>query len=181
MRIGIILIFSLILLNGCIPTSPQRDAADNFIVNFAESVEEPQELYLFGSGGRVTQTVDKFSFCFFSLKTMTVDEARHYVVTNVEELLNRIHIDPCLAPYLKQVPFDIKNVEFSILFTKTMRSEDCLDTSLVSYVFITEGFVFYDRYDPFRNRFVNLHSETYQKAQGIVEHQRNLESISWVN
>lgn len=175
----ILFLFSILLLCGCSKNSPQGEAAYEFMFSYARSVKKSYGLELTGYGGAVTDTINKFDLSFIGFEPMSQNEVRFLLVDNLEYLIRCINSDPTLKPHLREIPFNINNIKFSISF-RDWRSWEYLESPAVARVFISDGILYYSEHKADKQILDLMHNESYQKAKGLVEHQRHLESVSWV-
>lgn len=161
------------------PPSPHVKAAENLILSYSKEVKESHNLVLADYGGLLMTNIKTLDVIFFSTQHLDIEQARKILVDTVEYLLNKINTNEILTHYLYEIPFTYKLLSFSIIFIDQNNNNSYILPPHLSEVMLTNGLVFYDIYEADKDAEELIYSESYLKAKGIVEHQRNLEKVSW--
>jgi hypothetical protein len=169
-------IMFFIFLSSCTPPPPHVKAGDAFILKFVNEAKQSYDLYLFGSGGAFLDDIKAFHFYFISFEKMEIDEARKLAVDLTENLLYQINSDSELQPYLHQTPFGYKDILISITF-RDYEQSNYVNPPSIALLIISNNKIYYDVFNPFTDKLCDLHSESYQRAKGIVEHQESLRNL----
>ena len=108
---------------------------------------------------------------------MNLGESRRCVIENVESFLEDVNDCLTIREYLCEFPFTAGRIKMEIVF---MKKGYLFESPHIASVQAREGFIFYYQYNPLKNQRERVHSESYAKALGIVQHQKNVENIEAV-
>ncbi len=152
---------------------------DEIVKGFAEDMEKKYELHCYGSGGSMSNDVEKIDVLFISYLKSTVADARKMEVNAVQELLQRINSHEKIKPYLREYPFGSDRIHVSISF-RTKMDNYPLDGS-IAQVSLIKNKIFYDTaeiqtQDPIPRIYINEKNEVVKELI-IQEPEEELVSI----
>lgn len=165
---NLIVLFALV---SCTKNSSQAIETKSLIESFSKQVKKKNCMVLKGFGGNISYEGNNFHLYFSCEKTLELNEARKLLVENVESLLEQINANQSITKQLHAIPFDYPMIEMMISFNK---NNIAFNPPNIALVYVSDGKVFYSVYNTFTKSLKNIHSETYLKAKGILEHQKNL-------
>lgn len=166
MKLVTIFVLSIIL-SGCLMHEAEHvRLAEKISFKYSKLAYENDDLFLDGYGGGMMGDIHRISLSFDSVRQPDISQARKLLVAKVEEFLMMVNSDCNIRPFLHTYPFDEKNVEFDIGFTKAQGG--FVDPPYVAHVFIKSGIVYYGVYDCEKKRIKDLHEEPYSEAYKIV-------------
>lgn len=122
------------------------------------------------SGGALNDGVNKIIVAFHCSKKPTVEEARLLYVNSVQQFLKQINNYSPIRPYLRNYPFDVKNLDYSISFEKVIVDETGMWP--ITFVFCIRDSIIYCVRDPTHdlNPLKTVHEETFEAALRIVRY-----------
>lgn len=118
---------------------------------------------------------------FRSFKKAGIAETRKILVDSIEKFLNHINNDFNIRPYLHHFPINYTDFIFYIIFIETDDNNVFPPSQFLAGAYVThegafakDGLVNYNKYNSVTDKLENIHTESYTRAKGIVEHQNNL-------
>lgn len=165
---NLIVIFALL---SCTKNSSQAVETKRLIESFSKQVKINNRMILEGFGGELSYDGNNLSLSYSCAKALELNEARKLLVENVELLLEQINSNQLMIKQFNMITFDYSMIEMIISFNK---NNIAFKPPNIALVYVSDGKVFYSVYNTFTKSLKNIHSETYLKAKGIVEHQKNL-------
>lgn len=113
-----------------------------------------------------------------------VNYARNILVKNVENFIEKINNDETIRNYLIHYPISYNDFDFYIIFLGNENIDLYPFKPYLAGVYVThqgafskEGLVEYNGRDPTTGKLEDIHLESYTRAKGIVEHQRNVSAL----
>ena len=192
-RLKIMIICLCISLTGCFHSNKYMGVSNKDPIHiqlayqemslFAEKAKKLYNLELVKCGGGMMASIDYFSMTFIGKQQVNSDDARLIFISLSEEFIKQINHSNSLIPYLSSYPFTPKNLDLAISFEAIENPpfEDYVtNVGMFNSISKTSSVtVLYGRYRPETGRIEAVLDESYERAIGIVEHQRNLES-QWI-
>jgi len=164
-------------LYSCYTPPPHVKAGDLIISKFVTQSRREHNLFLLGSGGAFLDDLKEFDFLLSSYDKIDIDEARRLIIERSHSLLDLINSDENVQPYLNKTPFDYKDIQVIIIFVEREEPTLFVSPPFVAGVYFAHGMVRYVYYDPCTEKLETLQSEPYQRAIGILEHQRDVANL----
>lgn len=107
---------------------------------------------------------------FYSYQKVDIGEVRQFLVESIEKFRAYMDSQPESIYYLSKL--EIKNIEFTIIFIN--KEGNYVDDGYISMIFLCNGIIYYDIYNSNTDLLTTVHSESYNEALEIVQHQKNL-------
>lgn len=115
-----------------------------------------------GPGAMIPDKIHAYSTIFRHKGPISIELSRLFVLRMSSIALSEFNSDPSIQPYLKNTPFTIDNLAFSI-YSSSWMEFDAPDTC-VDCVAFSFGKIFYKRHNLETDKFELLFSETYEEA-----------------
>ena len=165
----LLLLLMLFLASSCDKTSAEVRRQTNekqYAINVvtqkvANQLKNTTELAPCGFGSQAMHRVAKLCLSFFYYKSTNVEGGRRLLITAVDEFVASVNSDEQIRPYLKNYPFEPKNIEIRI-FLRNSKGQDPPLGELYDVTAIN-GIFLYKIIDP-EGRLVDLYKETYDEA-----------------
>ncbi len=141
--------------------------ADRYAIEFAQ----PRGLMLCRYGGAMMDDIQEVSLGFTSFIALSVDQARIYYVEMMEEFLCRINSDEEIRPYLHNYPFEEENIKLRIGFDDS-QGKILSDGQVAQMGIVKDHKLYFAAYDSEKEKFYDLHEESYEEALKIVQNQK---------
>lgn len=141
---------------------------------FVSQLEKKYNLQTVGLGGRVNSSIGETSLYFITMDKLNLATARKRYVDICETYLNLINQDIKLRPFLKNFPFGIHNIEFTIsdhCFYKQNLELLQKQELFLNHVVCIKGIVYYSARDD-QGNLLTVYQEPYEEALRIVKEQR---------
>ncbi|HSW87021.1 MAG TPA: hypothetical protein VLG49_05940 [Rhabdochlamydiaceae bacterium] len=132
-----------------------------------KEMAENYDFHCFGKGGRMSDDLEAIELYFIAYRKGSIKEARGIEVKAIQRLTELINQDKRLHPFFREFPFPTHRVGISLSFLQPdgkQYSDGSLDS--VSHI---KGILYYTTNDPITNKFVDLHQETFEEAQKIIQ------------
>ena len=88
--------------------------ANGILSKVAAKLKHEYRLIPCGSGGRTSNGVQMLGLSFFYRTPMEIEDGRELLIALVEEFVAAVNEDVLIRPYLKDYPFEPKNVAIRI-------------------------------------------------------------------
>lgn len=177
MKIYIYIFTSLILCSSCAKQPDSGDAGAKFIKTFATVAKEDYRLSLLGQGGAFRGSISKFSFRFISNELLDQDQARRMYLQIMDRIVDMINADENLRPYLSHYPFSHNDIDLKISFYQDVSLGLKVAPPYIAFVTSSDNLLFFWTRNECDNSLVDLPTEAYKRAQGIVQHQDALRQV----
>ncbi len=124
-----------------------------------------------GSGSDGKQ-FDLLNIGFNTSKSLNIDEARRLLLLSVKDLLDRIDRDDYIHPFLIEVPFPAKRLDYEINVVGrngiVKFPNGPTKDNKISYVRLGKGIIYYMIFTTPEAPILTIHKETYEEALDIV-------------
>lgn len=160
-------------------STPHKKAGKDIISKFS-STNSSNELNFLDSTGSFYNPSIPVNLYFCSNKKIGIDNARMLLVENVENFMNFVNSDIEIKNYIEK-PIEFNDFKFFILFFDKKLFDSFVEAPSVASVFVSNGIVSYCIFNVEKQQLDDIHSESYQRARGIVEHQNNLQNLSCIS
>lgn len=161
----LITIFFIIILNACTPTPIHIQKAHDVMYSYSSKMRKlgfSPEL----SGGAMIDDIQKINLGYITNKNLNLEQARLTYIERAEDLLAQVNSNEEIRPYLRNYPFQSKNIFLSIVFEKP--NGDYVDPPNIAYIFnTTKGNVIYYIYDMQKEQIECIYEESYDEALRI--------------
>lgn len=168
------LFFIFILLFGCDRNidgnthANKEDLSNELLFKISMKLKKEKKLQPFGRGAEAFDEIKMLYLSFQYYEQMDIDDARGLLIEAVHIFLKSINEEGRIRPYLKNYPFEPKNIEMSIFFKKPDGS--AVDPNKLCLVFLNnQGKLRYEKIDPETNHLITIHTETYGEAEERIE------------
>jgi hypothetical protein len=158
----------ILFLNACAPRTLEEGIKMKFIDSYVNHINQFKDIYFFSAWP--LNNGKKLNLTFFSYLRVNIDEARLLLVENMEDLILLANNDFKLNYCFDESSWSYKEIKFKIWFLN--KSGDFINDNYIAKVVVENGIVEYIVDDS--TWLVSVFSESYSKAKGIVEHQKNL-------
>ena len=142
-------------------TNEKHHAMNAVTQKVANQLKNKTGLAPCGFGSQAMHKVEKLFLSFFYYKPTNVEEGRRLLILAVDEFVASVNSDEQIHPYLKNYPFEPKNIEIRI-FLRNPKGEDPPLGELYDVTAIN-GIFSYKIID-LEGRLVDLYKETYEEA-----------------
>ena len=88
--------------------------SDKVIAKVAKQLKQDKNLLPCGSGGRISEGVKMLASNFFYRKPITIEQGRELLISSVQEFIKAVNEEEHIKPYLKNYPFEAKNIAIRI-------------------------------------------------------------------
>ncbi len=109
---------------------------------------------------------------FNTKKSLNIDEARRLLLLSVKDLLDRIDRDDYIHPFLIEVPFPAKRLDYEINVVGINGMVEFPNgptkDNKISYVQLMNGIIYYMVFTTLEAETIILHKETYEEALDII-------------
>ena len=159
----LMMFISLLHISWSNMTDGERALA-NFTKKFNEEISREYGLFLFGSGASFPVKLEDIILVYKANYCENIDGARRLIVEISNKMIDRMNADDNLLKYLSSNPASVKNVDLTIMFN----GED----PGVLYSVMVIGLrnkVVYNTNNNERTMLINLHRETFDEAERIVQ------------
>ncbi len=129
----------------------------------------------FLTGGSYRNTIRFISQGYNSntLQFMSVDEARFFIVKQVQEFVEPFNEEKRIRMYLQNFPFTSKNVELIFSFEDAGNPPKSRLPPTLALVSCIKGKIRYSIWDEKKDNFQLIHSESYEEACIICAKNKN--------
>ena len=167
-RIGVIRTIFVALISmlqiSLVNMSDGEAALAHFTKKFNREISREYGLFLFGSGASFPVKLEDIILRFQANYCENLEGARRLAVAITHKMIDRMNEDKNLLKYLSSNPAGVKHVELMISF------KDTAPGSLSSVMVIgLRNKIFYNTYNEAKNMLVDLHTETFDEAERIVQ------------
>lgn len=135
-----------------------------FSNSFAKEIEKEYDLQVVGSGVSMPVKVDSIFLHFSSNRSITVERGRSLAVSVTNLFIKRMNEDINLTQYLANNPASISNVQLALNFEDNDQNPLC-----AIIVLGTKNLVTYYKYNDKHTKLINMHRETFEEAERIVQ------------
>lgn len=163
------IIFIFLLLSSCgyeakqniLP--PNKESLANIITaRVAKNIKAESKLYPCGSGGRVREHVERLALAFNYYEPLDIDSGRELLIYAAEKYKAALNSDEEIRPFLKNYPFENKNVEV-VIYIQKPDGHDFGYNKLCVIAARDGELVYFVHKDP--NSLLSItHSESYEEA-----------------
>jgi nucleoid DNA-binding protein len=147
--------------------------ADKITKKYTEQIKNDENLLLNGFGSNYVNGIHRIGLDFQTERTVDITEARYLLVRSVSKLLDAVNSNEEIRRYLDHYPYTAKGIEFAIDFSNKNMHECKIGSIAYVYVFhnkrANENIVLYKAYDLTKRNYVEVHRETYEEAERIVQ------------
>jgi hypothetical protein len=174
MKKSIVALAISLLLCGCQSrTSEQAQIVYHITDEFSNELKNKEGFQLTARGGLYFPKVRKISLDYEVIRKIDLEEARKLLVRYVTKFLKSVNESEELKPYLDSYPYTPYGIHFTISFLDSNHRE-FMDGSIASvYLFgfedIKRTYVHYNVFDSEKHKWVEIHQETYEEAEKIVQ------------
>lgn len=139
--------------------------SDSIIIKFDRHVRK-YGFYAVGSGGSVNdEKITSVDISFNINEVMDLKTARKHIVFLVNALVDQINTNPTNSNYFEKFPVDRNIVKISIL-GKT--PESSIDHIVHVFWLPSRNKIYYSTDDPVVMPFLDVHEETFEEAEAIL-------------
>ena len=157
-------------------------------IKYADSITNPyikdmckqHNLSYFGGGGGFLYNVENINIKFISKKQVDIEQARNFLITCSEELLERINTSDKIRPYLDHYPFTKKGIQLDICYFDQKGTWN--NPRFIAQATASNGYVYYAVFDHKKRELKTIYKESYQDALKIAQsHNGNLPFASRIS
>jgi len=168
---------SLILLQvSCMKMGPDEKALNNFRSKVILEIERDYGLNCYGAGSSMPDKIEEINLVFKGEYSEYLEGARRLAVPIALRMVNEMNRDKNLIPHLADYPATIKNICLTIGFRQeneeNYNQNNCLDSVMVIGM---KGRILYNIYNEGKTRLIDLHRESFEEAQIILEREGSLQ------
>ena len=116
-----------------------------------------------GSGAQAMDDIVMLALSFFYYKPLEVNEARVLLLASVDDFIAVVNAEERIYPYLKDRPFEPKNIELRVFIQNPDGSE--IVAGKLCCVSALNGILHYKIWDPKTGDLTTLYRETYEEAR----------------
>src|SRR5271154_2141431 len=151
--------------------SIEREKLANMILKkMAAKLKADRGLIPCGSGGGTSNGVRMLALSFDYRKPLTIETGRELLVTSVVEFTKAVNQEVRIRHYLKNYPFEPKNIEVRIFLLNP--NGTVIDTGLC-VISACRGSLCYNVRPSKDESFITLFEETYEEAVQKINEQHN--------
>jgi hypothetical protein len=156
----------VLLATGCqnnsYQISPKERSADVVLKQAATAIAKKYDLTPFGTGGGMMDEIKMLALAFQYTKPIDISSGRELLLSTIDTFLETVNKDPTIRPYLKNYPFEPKNIQIRIFLCHPDRSgpskgEFCAISAL-------DGVLIYRTKNTATGPTTLAHKETYEEA-----------------
>lgn len=156
-------------LTGTSNNRPDIAMTEKHISSFASKMNG-RGFAVQGTGGAMMKNIEKVNMSFAIHKKVLIDEARIMIIGTSEDFLREINADEKLRPYLKNYPFDHKNLGFKIAF---IDENNWMNETGIACVMVVKDKVYYEVSNSKTNPLITVYEESYAEALEKVKQQKS--------
>ncbi|MFA6502233.1 MAG: hypothetical protein WCT85_05530 [Parachlamydiales bacterium] len=146
----------------------RKNIEQKLLLKTTNQLEKEKQVKFSGFGGSSDNGLTMLSLSFETDKDYDILTGRELIVYCAEEFLKNINSDEKIKPYLKNYPFDSKNIK---VFLLTDIKNDSSDDKHIKSIVLSHSNIIYDIYDENKN-LITIHEETYKEALNIIQKQK---------
>lgn len=143
-------------------------AIGRFANDFVKQITKEYGLRVFATGASFPVKLESISLTFEANYSKDVSSARKLVVEIAHQMIEKMNQDSNLQKYLSNTPATVKNIELTIIFKEEDKGKYPGPLNCVMIIGVRNKVIF-NTLDEKKNRFVNLHRETFEEAEKIVK------------
>lgn len=159
--------------SSCSQASPGVEAVGKFSNSFSKEIEKSYGLRTIASGVSFPVKIKWVHLSFSSSSSISIEEGRKLIVSITNLFIQRMNEDENLRKYLANNPASLTNVDLTLVF------KDNAANPLNSIMVIgSKNLVVYNKYNETRTILLDLHEESFDEAEKIVQQAASSSSIS---
>lgn len=162
--------------------SKEEQLVNMILAKTARIIQDKYDLQPCGHGATMPGgPIQGLALCFHTKRPYTQYQLRELVINSAHELLNQVSDDKEIHSFIKEPPFNIKNVQV-IIYNHDKNGRSLRDPE-ISNIQISQGVLNYATIDPEDSfRYKNEFDESYEDALKTIGKYQNLnqESIKLV-
>ena len=170
----LIILCLIIFLSSCSSASHVTEA-DRIIDKFSSEMKK-EGFILVGSGGAMMDNIKEFHLSYEKINSVDVDQARTILIDKALRLINIINSDVKIRPYLNNYPFNLKNINLDLFFTKEKGGFALAPNIATAFTHTRTGKVVFTADNPAKILLKIVHEETFEEALEIYNNTKNLNS-----
>ena len=149
---------------------------DEIVDSYLKHIKKQYGLECFGTGGGFLSNVNNISLHFDApSQKINIGNARVLLINCTEELLQRINKNEQIRPYLEHYPFTSKGISINVIFYDYLNEK--LPEEFLKGATVTEGVVYYSRYNQKTEKFEDFYKEPYSEALEKVKESGQLQQF----
>lgn len=125
-------------------------------------LKEEKELKACGTGAQMMDEVVMIALSFQYDNVVSIEEGRELLISAIDTFLDEVNSNECVRPYLKNYPFQVKNLEIRIFIRNPDRSN--VSKNELSVISAIDGILDYEIYDKEEKWLRTVYKESYEQA-----------------
>ena len=167
-------LFLLLLLVGCssveleerMQNSCKNRIADRVLRKATSEINQKTSLRPIGTAGQMMHEIEMLGLAFNCYEDLTIEEGRNLLLFCVDALMKTVNENEEIRHYLKNYPFNEKNIEIRLFLqhpdgSKTQPGE-------LTVLVALKGKIEYEIRDPITKRLKIIYEETYEEAKSQI-------------
>jgi hypothetical protein len=163
--------FLIVLFSGCervffrpkSKMSTKQQLINEVRQKAAVQLKKEKNLIPIGTGGQAMNEIVMLAIDFLYYQPVEVENGRKLLIEAVDDFIKVVNAETQIHPYLKNYPFEPKNIEI-IIFLKNLDGSQIVPGKLCCLSALN-GVLQYEIRDLETGRLTTLYEETYQEAK----------------
>jgi hypothetical protein len=121
-------------------------------------------------GGGFADRINEIEIGLVAHQNFDINNSRKLAIALSKKLLKKYNDNEKARPFLKNYPFNDKNITIYLTFRNR---NEYVDFDYVAFVLVADGKIYYNKRDKVKNRFVEIYEEPFEKALKIVNNEKS--------
>ena len=143
-------------------------ATAQFTSDFVKKISQEYGLRVYGSGMSFPVKLESIILIFEADYCKDISGARQLIVAIAHQMIEKMNQDVKLQKYLSSIPATVKNVDLTIYFKEVKEGQYPGLLNSVMIIGVRNKVVF-STLDETRKKIVDLHRETFDEAEWIMQ------------